>query len=86
LIEGAIMKKFSEYYLGREFNDGLIKDSSLLIDKKKLEKLSSKYNLSLLSLIPKEELRFIKNKLGLNKLDIISADSVEVHAAVSEEG
>lgn len=75
LREAAIMKKLSEYYLGREF-DGLIAECSLLIDKKKLDKLASKYNLILLSLMAEEETEFLINNLGI-KFRTISSGSVE---------
>ena len=77
LRDKAIIKKFGEYYRGREF-DGLIKDSPLLISLKVLKNLSEKHNVTLLSLTTKEDSDFIAKKLGINKLfRIITSDSVE---------
>jgi glutamyl/glutaminyl-tRNA synthetase len=76
LRERAILKKFSEYYLGKEF-EGLIKESKLLIDKKTIEKLSKKYKIVFLSLMPKEETEFLMKKMKLDKFKAISASSLD---------
>lgn len=76
LRDKAIIKKFTEYYLGKEFN-GLISDSQLLISKKKLEDISLKYNLFLLALMPNEEADFLISKFKLEKFNPIIANSAK---------
>jgi hypothetical protein len=73
LMDKAIIKKFNEYYFGKDFN-GLIKDSRLIVDKKKLGKLSSKFNVVLLCLMPQEEANYFFNKFGMQKLKKIVAN------------
>ena len=53
----GIVEKFQEFYLGKNF-DGLIKNEKLLIDKRKLEKLSSNYELTIFTGRPRKEAEF----------------------------
>lgn len=71
----AILKKFTEYYFGREF-DGLIKECRLLIEKKTLEKISKKFDIILLSLMPKEETDYLIKKFDLGAINVISAANI----------
>ncbi|MBD3163608.1 hypothetical protein GF323_00230 [Candidatus Woesearchaeota archaeon] len=75
LREKALLKKFLEYYMGREF-DGLIADCSLLLSKKQLGRLSSKYEVVLFSSLGKAETDFLLGMLKI-QLPVINADSVQ---------
>ena len=74
LRESAMLKKFNEYFIGREF-DGFINECTNLVDLKLLEKLSKQYEIVLIAAMPESEARFIVNKFKLGKYDIIYTDS-----------
>lgn len=76
LRDVAIIKKFNEYYTGREF-EGYIKDTDFLIDKTTLKKISDNKSISLLLVMPKEEADFILKELKINNLKTITAKTIE---------
>lgn len=61
----AIIKKFQEYYLGRNF-DGLVKNEKCLINEKLLKKLK-KYKLAIFTGRPKIEAKFGLEKFKIKK-------------------
>jgi len=61
----VIIKKFQEYYLGRDF-DGLVKNEKCLIDEKVLKKLKG-VKLAIFTGRPKEEANFILDKFKIKK-------------------
>ena len=75
LRDTAILKKFNEYYIGREF-EGYISDTDFLIDKTTLKKLADNKSITLLAIMPKEEAKFILKELKIN-IPIIIAESIE---------
>jgi histidinol-phosphate aminotransferase len=73
--DNAVSKKLREYYSGKDFR-GTISDCSLLIDKTEISRLSENFNLTILSIMPKEEADFLvgKNKL---KADLLYAGTIK---------
>lgn len=61
----VIIKKFQEYYLGRNL-DGLLKNEKCLINEKILKKLK-KYKLAIFTGRPKEEAKFALKRFGIEK-------------------
>lgn len=76
LRDKAIIKKFHEFYAGKEFT-GFISDSRVLINNKKLDALSQKYNLLLLCLMPKEEADFLIQRNKLDKFNVVCSESLK---------
>jgi len=63
--KSVIIKKFGEYYLGRDF-DGLVKDEKCLINEKVLKKLK-KYKLAVFTGRPKEEADYGLKRFNIKK-------------------
>ena len=76
LRDTAIIKKFNEYYTGREF-EGYIKDTDFIIDKTTLKKISNNKSISLLLVMPEEEAEYILKELKIDNLNVIFAESIE---------
>ena len=74
----AIIKKFQEYYLGRNF-DGLIRNEKLLIKAETIKKLSKKYKLAIFTGRPRQEAEFILSKYRLSKYfkSVVAMDDVK---------
>ncbi len=69
--KSSIIKKFQEYYLGKNFN-GLIRNEKLLINEKTLRKLSKKYKLAIFTGRPREEAFFVLERFRISKyFDIV---------------
>ena len=62
----VIIKKFQEYYLGKDFT-GLIRNEKLLLNEGNIKALSKKYNLAIFTGRPKEEAIFILNKFKIKQ-------------------
>jgi HAD superfamily phosphatase len=62
----VIIKKFQEYYLGKDFN-GLIKNEKLLLKQENIRLLSKKFNLAVFTGRPKEEAKFILKKFQIKQ-------------------
>lgn len=78
----VIIKKFQEYYLGRDF-DGLVKNEKCLIDEKTLKKLK-KYKLAIFTGRPKEEAEFGLQRFKIKKyfdIIIVKEDTKELKPA-----
>ncbi len=73
----VIIKKFQEYFQGRNF-DGLIKKEKCLIDEKTLKNLR-KYDLAILTKRTKEEAKFTLEKSKIKKYfkDILTIESIK---------
>lgn len=74
----VIIKKFQEYYVGKEFM-GLIRNEKLLLNEKNIKALSKKNDLAIFTGRPKEEAIFIleKFKIKENFKVIIAMEDVE---------
>lgn len=75
LRESALLKKFKEYFIGREF-EGFISDCTHLEDLRVLEKLSKKYDVILVALMSDIEAEFLVSKFELKNYPIIVAESL----------
>jgi len=73
----VIIKKFQEYYLGRDF-DGLINNEKLLIKEDTLKKLSKKYLLAIFTGRPRKEAEYVLDKFKIIKyfMEIVSMEDV----------
>ncbi|MBR9699229.1 hypothetical protein GOV09_02140 [Candidatus Woesearchaeota archaeon] len=75
LREAALIKKYGEYFRGREY-DGLIIEVKLLPNKKKFDLMAKKHNVMILSHLPDEDNNFLANMLKINAL-LLSAKTLE---------
>jgi hypothetical protein len=76
LRENAIIKKYNEYFRGREY-EGFINETRLNIDRKDLEKLAKSFYITLLAVMSQEDSDFISKELSLENFNIISAESTK---------